>query len=58
MSRERGRIAKRIEKNPVAECNKIQKKFYPELFSKFEQVVDSRHSSYINYSSKVMLGTV
>ena len=58
MSRERARIAKRMEKNPVAECNKIQKKFYPELFSKFGQVKDPRHSSYIEYSSKVMLGTV
>ena len=58
MSRERDRIAKRMEKNPVAECNKIQKKFYPELFSKFGQVNDPRHSSYIEYSSKVMLGTV
>ena len=55
MSRERERIAKRIEKNPVVECNKIQHKFYPDLFSKFGQVKDPRHSSYIDYSSKVML---
>ena len=58
MSRERERIAKRIEKNPVVECNKIQQKFYPELFAKFGQVKDPRHNSYIDYSSKVMLGTV
>ena len=58
MGRERDRITKRIEKNPVAECNKIQKKFYPELFTKFEQVSDPRHGSYISYSGKVMLGTV
>lgn len=58
MGRERDRIAKRIEKNPVAECNKIQKKFYPELFSKFGQVSDPRHESYIDYNSRVMLGTV
>lgn len=58
MSRERDRIAKRLEKNPAQECNRIQKKFYPELFSKFEQVTDPRHSSYIEYSSKEMLGTV
>ena len=58
MSRERDRIAKRMERNPVAECNKIQKKFYPELFMKFGQVIDPRHISYIDYSSKVMLGTV
>ncbi|MGN0400666.1 MAG: transposase family protein [Acetatifactor sp.] len=58
MSREHERIAKRLEKNPVVECNKIQHKFYPELFLKFGQIKDPRHSSYIDYSSKVMLGTV
>lgn len=58
MSRERDRIAKRLEKNPARECNRIQKKFYPELFSKFEKVADPRHSSYIKYSSREMLGTV
>lgn len=58
MSRERDRIVKRLEKNPVQECNRIQKKFYPELFSKFEQVKDPRHSSYIEYSSRELLGTV
>lgn len=58
MSRERERIAKRIEKNPVVECNRIQQRFYPELFAKFGQIKDPRNSSYIEYSSKVMLGTV
>lgn len=58
MSRECERIVKRMEKNPVVECNKIQKRFYPQLFSKFEQVADPRHSSYIGYGSKIMLGTL
>lgn len=58
MSRERARIAKKREKNPIVECNKIQQRFYPELFSKFMQVKDPRHSSYIDYSCKVLLGTV
>ncbi|MBO5056990.1 MAG: transposase family protein [Lachnospiraceae bacterium] len=58
MSRERDRITKKLEKNPAQECNKIQQKFYPELFSKFDQITDPRHSSYIDYSSKVMLGTM
>lgn len=58
MGRERARIAKRLEKNPAVECNRIQKKFYPELFSKFEQTKDPRHSSYIEYSNKEMLGTL
>lgn len=58
MSRERERIIKKLEKNPSQECNKIQQKFYPELFLKFDQITDPRHSSYIDYSSKVMLGTM
>lgn len=58
MGRERDRIARKMEKNPAVECNKIQRKFYPELFTKFGQITDPRHDSYISYSSKVMLGTV
>ncbi|MBP7320944.1 MAG: transposase family protein [Lachnospiraceae bacterium] len=58
MSRERERIIKKREKNAVVECNKIQQQFYPELFSKFAQVKDPRHNSYIDYSMKEMLGTL
>jgi len=58
MGREQDRIRRRIEKNPVAECNKIQKKFCPGLFQKFAETLDPRHQSYIDYSNKVMLGTV
>jgi len=58
MGREQDRISRRIEKNPVAECNKIQKKYCPELFQKFAETLDPRHQSYIEYSNKVMLGTV
>lgn len=35
MSRKQERAKKKLEKNPIAECNKIQKKYYPELFAKF-----------------------
>jgi len=58
MGREQDRISRRIEKNPVEECNKIQKKYCPELFQKFADTLDPRHQSYIDYSNKVMLGTV
>ncbi|QAT38821.1 transposase [Clostridium sp. JN-9] len=58
MGREQDRINRRIEKNPAAECNKIQKKYFPELFQKFAGTLDPRHQSYIDYSNKVMLGTV
>ena len=58
MSREQERIRKKLEKNPILECNKIQKKFCPELFSMFGQVKDPRHQSYIDYSARTMLGTL
>lgn len=58
MGRKEERIKKQMEKNPVVECNKIQKRFCPKLFQKFEETQDPRHQSYIDYSSKVMLGTV
>ena len=58
MSREQERIRKRLEKNPIVECNKIQKKFCPELFSMFGEVADPRHQSYIKYSARTMLGTL
>ena len=58
MSREQERIRKKLEKNPIMECNKIQKKFCPELFSMFGNVDDPRHKSYIEYSARTMLGTL
>lgn len=58
MSREQERIKRKLEKNPVIECNKIQTKFYPELFSMFGNVDDPRHKSYIEYSARTMLGTL
>lgn len=58
MSREQARIAKRLEKNPIVECNRIQERFYPELFRRFEQTKDNRHQSYITYTNKTMLGTL
>ena len=58
MNREQERIRKNLEKNPVAECNKIQRKYYPMLFEKFAGVKDPRHQSYIEYTTKTMLGTL
>ena len=58
MSREQERIRKKLENNPIVECNKIQNRFCPELFSMFDRVKDPRNQSYIEYSSRVMLGTM
>ena len=38
--KESKRAKKKLEKNPVVECNKIQKKYYPELFKRFAEVND------------------
>ena len=58
MSREQDRVKKKLEKNLIIECNKIQQKFYPELFKRFTEVNDQRHQSYIEYSIQTMLGTL
>lgn len=58
MSREHKRIKKQLEENPVIECNKIQKRFCPKLFLRFKETNDPRHQSYVDYSNKVMLGTL
>ena len=58
MSREQERARRKLEKNPVVECNKIQNKYYPELFKKFSEVNDPRNQSFIGYSVKTMLGTL
>lgn len=58
MGREQDRIKKKMEKNPIQELNKIQKRFCPELFSWFGEAKDPRHQSYIEYSTKTMLGTL
>ena len=58
MSREQERIRKKLESNPIIECNKIQNRFCPELFSMFGKVKDPRHQSYVDYSARVMLGTM
>ncbi len=58
MSREQERILRRLEKNPVAECNKVRQKYCPNLFQDFAGTKDPRHQSYTEYSNKELLGTV
>lgn len=58
MGREEKRIRSKLEKNPIIECLSIQKRFYPGLFRKFDKVDEPRNSSYIDYSNRVMLGTL
>ena len=56
MGRKEQRIKKKLEKNPVKELNKIQNRYYSQLFWKFAQTEDPRHPSYITYTNRMMLG--
>lgn len=58
MGRKEKRAAKALEKNPIKECNKIQKKYVPGLMNKFSETADPRSASYITYSARTMLSTV
>lgn len=58
MCRERERMKRKLESNPIAECNRVQKKFCPNLFELFSGTADPRNRSYTRYNNKVMLGTV
>lgn len=35
MGRKEDRAVKALEKNPIEECNKVQRSFYPDLFGMF-----------------------
>ena len=56
MGRKERRIQKKFEKNPIRELNKVQNRFYSQLFWKFSQTEDPRHPSYITYTNRMMLG--
>lgn len=58
MGRKEQRIQKKLEKNPIRELNKIQNRYYSQLFWKFAQTKDPRHLSYITYTNRMMLGTL
>ncbi len=58
MNRKEDRIKKCFEKNPILECNKVQKKYCSKLFHRFSETIDPRHQSYTEYLSKTMLGTL
>ncbi len=58
MSREQERILRKLENNPVKECNKVRQRYCPNLFHDFAGTKDPRHQSYTEYSNKELLGTV
>ena len=58
MSREQKRIRRKLENNPVMECNKIRNRYCPDLFHDFAATKDPRNLSYTEYSNRELLGTV
>ena len=58
MGRKEERARRKLERNPVVECNRVRKKYCPELFQDFEDTQDPRHQSYIEYSNRELLGTL
>lgn len=55
MTRPEKRQLKKSEGNPLIELLKVQKHSYKNLWTDFSNVHDPRHSSYIDYTSDVML---
>ena len=55
MGRKEARLAAALERNPVSECNRIQRKYIPMLMEWFSQTKDPRDQRYITYSNTVML---
>ena len=55
MGRKENRLAAALERNPAAECRKIQDKYIPSLTDWFSETKDPRNKSYITYSNTVML---
>ena len=58
MSREQERIRRKLENNPVMECNKIRNRYCPDLFRDFADTKDPRNQSYTEYSNDELLGTM
>ena len=58
MGRAEERMKRKLERNPVEECSRIQKKYCLDLFQDLEDTKDPRHLSYVEYSNHEILGTV
>lgn len=50
------RIAGRLEKNPIEECAKIQRKYIPDLNRFLSETKDPRDVRYITYTNRTLLG--
>ena len=50
MSREQERIRRKLENNPVMECNKVRNRYCPDLFHDFADTKDPRNLSHTESS--------
>lgn len=58
MGRKETRLAAALERNPIAECNRVRKKYIPNFMEMLSQTADPRNQSYITYSNRTMLSTM
>ena len=58
MGRAQERIRRKLENNPVMECNKVRNRYCPDLFRDFADTKDPRNQSYTEYSNDELLGTM
>lgn len=58
MGRAQERIRRKLENNPVMECNKVRDRYCPDLFHDFADTKDPRNQSYTEYSNDELLGTM
>ena len=58
MGRAQERIRRKLENNPVMECNKVRNRYCPDLFRDFADTKDPRNQSYTEYSNDELLRTV
>ena len=58
MGRAEERMKRKLERNPVEECSRIQKKYCLDLFQDLGDTKGPRHLSYVEYSNHEILGTV
>lgn len=58
MGRKEDRAMRALEKNPIETCNKVQRRYCPDLFDRFGQTDEPRHQSYITFTNRTMLGQI
>ena len=58
MGRREDRTRRKLEKDQAMECNKVRKKYCPDLFRDFAATKNPRSPSYTDYSNRELLRTM